>query len=132
MITAAEIVRSPDLLVRLLQAGDDEDLRCDFTLDAATRLRVRVLGEGDRSEMFDHGWIVDLDSGRRVWEMTHAGTVHAGGATKNRLCEEMIELGPGRYQARYVSDDSHAFHNWNAIPPAEPHRWGMVITRIPD
>ena len=43
-------------------------------------MRIFAIGEGQAGEMFDYGWIEDVDKGSRVWEMQAAKTAHAGGA----------------------------------------------------
>ena len=43
---------------------------------------------------------------------------------------ETIELAAGRYEAEYVSDDSHSFGGWNASPPDWPHLWGIRVYRV--
>jgi hypothetical protein len=121
------VARDPALLVRIVQVGDNQDRRQAFVLQAPSRLHVYALGEGDDDEMFDYGRIVDLESGRVVWRMTWDNTRDGGGADKNRLFDGEIILGPGRYEARYRTDDSHAFGSWNASPPREPHQWGMTL-----
>ena len=32
-------------------------------------MRIFAIGEGQAGEMFDYGWIEDVDKGSRVWEM---------------------------------------------------------------
>jgi hypothetical protein len=121
------VARDPALLVRIVQVGDNQDRRQAFVLQTRSRLHVYALGEGDDDEMFDYGRIVDLESGGVVWRMTWDNTSSGGGADKNRLFDGEIVLGPGRYEARYRTDDSHAFGSWNASPPREPHQWGMTV-----
>jgi hypothetical protein len=64
----------------------------------------------------------------RVWEMQEPKTIHAGGAQKNRLVDEVIKLPAGNYKLRYKSDDSHAFNVWNSLPP-DVNFWGIAIYR---
>jgi hypothetical protein len=96
-------------------------------LDEPTRLHIYALGEGGQDEMWDTGWIEDLNKRQTVWRMYYRDTESAGGDKKNRLIDDVIKLGPGRYEAHYTTDGSHAFGTWNARPPREPHRWGMTI-----
>ncbi|MEE9270636.1 MAG: hypothetical protein V3V49_10300, partial [Candidatus Krumholzibacteria bacterium] len=52
---------------------------------------------------------------------------HAGGADKNRLYNDTLELEPGEYVLFYESDGSHSFNRWNAKPPADPWNWGVTV-----
>ena len=38
-----------------------------------------------------------------------------------------ISLPAGNYMANYVSDDSHLYDNWNAMPPTDPQFAGLTI-----
>ncbi len=78
--------------------------------------------------MYDYGYIVDLDSGRDVWEMTWRRTDHAGGADKNRLFDDEILLRSGEYEVVYISDDTHSFNDWNSAPPRDAGNWGITLT----
>ena len=66
----------------------------------------------------------------RVWEMSWDNTRHAGGADKNRVADDEIVLEAGAYRVIYVTDDSHAFGNWNSRPPRDPIHWGLTVRRI--
>jgi hypothetical protein len=80
-------------------------------------VRIFAIGEGQAGEMFDYGWIEDVDKGSRVWEMQEAKTTHAGCASKNRKVVVVITLPTGNDKLRDTSDDSHAFGHWNSLPP---------------
>ncbi len=95
-------------------------------------MRVYAIGEGDDGEMYDYGYIVDDASGRRVWEMSWHDTRHAGGASKNRVADAELTLGPGTYEAVFVTDGSHSFEEWNAARPSDPLHWGITIRRAAD
>ena len=64
--------------------------------------------------MFDYGYIVDANSRERIWEMEEYETEYAGGALKNRMIRDEIELEPGNYIVYYKSDEGHSYDNWNA------------------
>ncbi|OGC02686.1 hypothetical protein A2V82_09445 [candidate division KSB1 bacterium RBG_16_48_16] len=117
----------PSILAKITKVGDDEHLHKTFTLKEARAVRVFALGEGDRDEMYDYGWIEDRD-GEVIWEMHYENTSHAGGARKNRLVNETIELDAGTYEVFYSSDGSHSFAEWNATPPGNPADWGITIS----
>ncbi|HPG41729.1 MAG TPA: hypothetical protein PLP19_20740 [bacterium] len=121
----------PDILVAFLQVGNKEHRRKTFHLDRNTRLSITAIGEGDKTEMYDYGWIED-DNRKIVWIMEFAKTEHAGGAKKNRLTRETIILGPGAYTAHFETDNNHSFNNWNADRPDNYFNWGLLIVKDSD
>lgn len=118
----------PNILVNLTGLGDHERQKDRFTLNQVTKVRVYAIGEGDRDEMYDYGWIENAH-GRVVWEMTYRNTEHAGGARKNRLYNDTILLEEGAYTVEFRTDGSHSFERWNANPPNDPFHWGIMIMR---
>ncbi len=115
------------ILAKLVQVGDDEYLRKDFYLKKTSSVRIYCLGEGDRSEMYDYGWIKNMDTGEIVWKMRYKNTVHAGGANKNRMVNTIITLPAGHYRVYYRSDGSHSYRRWNASPPYDQRNWGITV-----
>jgi len=118
------------ILVRLTGIRDRERRRQYFTLEQDAEIRIYAIGEGDRSEMYDYGWIEDTDTGRIVWEMTYHKTDPAGGARKNRMFDGTIMLRAGRYEVFYISDSSHSFNDWNDDPPYDAPNWGITIYKV--
>ncbi|MCH7495498.1 MAG: hypothetical protein IH825_05330 [Candidatus Marinimicrobia bacterium] len=116
-----------NILAQIVNVGDDEMVSARFNLDRRTKVRVYAIGEGRRGHMHDFGWIENVRSGRTVWEMTYRMTDHAGGAKKNRMFDGTIVLEPGEYVARYETDDSHSFNDWNASRPYDPFNWGITV-----
>jgi hypothetical protein len=116
-----------DVLVRWLRVGDDEDLSRDVAFERPVRVKIHAVGEGGRRSMYDGGSITSLDTGRVAWEMAWSNTSHAGGDDKNRLYHGTIELPAGRYRIAFSTDGSHAFGVWNAAPPREPFRYGLIV-----
>jgi hypothetical protein len=114
-------------IVELTRLGDDEFVQEGFKLAAPIQVRIYAIGEGRRGEMFDYGWIVDMDTGEKVWEMNYNRTREAGGADKNRLVDEIITLGKGSYMVYFITDDSHSFRHWNSTRPFNPSSWGITI-----
>ena len=114
------------VIAQIIQVLDKEDKSVAFSLAKSEDLRIFAIGEGQPGEMFDYGWIEDVDKGSRVWEMQEPRTVHAGGAGKNRKIDTVITLPAGNYKLRYKSDDSHAFDHWNALPP-DINFWGIAV-----
>ncbi|MEE9443683.1 MAG: hypothetical protein V3V99_13545 [candidate division Zixibacteria bacterium] len=118
-----------NVLVNLTGVGDDEEVRAKFTLDNDSQVRIMALGEGTGRTMHDYGWIENDRTGEVVWEMTYRKTRNAGGAEKNRKAIANISLEKGTYVAYFITDGSHSIERFNASPPDEPERWGMVITK---
>ncbi len=118
-----------DLLAELIRITDDEDLEKTFILPEASGVRVYAIGEGRDDKMFDYGWITDT-KGRKVWRMRYADTRHAGGAMKNRMVNETVQLSAGTYTLHFRTDDSHAYEDWNDDPPRDPAHWGISVSRV--
>jgi hypothetical protein len=114
-------------LLEIDRVGSSELREASFTLAKPTALRVFALGEGVGGSMVDYAWIADTRSGRKVWEMRYRQTVHGGGAQKNRLDDEVVELPAGQYRLCYTTDGSHAWDDWNSGPPFAPERWGVAL-----
>ncbi len=121
----ADLLKLP-VIAQITQVLDKEDKTVTFSLAKSQDVRIFAIGEGQGGEMFDYGWIEDVDKGSRVWEMKEPSTAHAGGAGKNRKIDAAITLPAGNYKLRYKSDDSHAFDHWNALPP-DINFWGIAV-----
>jgi hypothetical protein len=122
-----EHIPQEDIVVEITRLGNSETRSEGFTLKARTRLRVYALGEGAESEMYDYSWIVDADTRKTVWEMAPAQTEHAGGASKNRVVDAIVELDKGNYIVYAVTDASHSYKDWNISRPHDEERWGVTI-----
>lgn len=120
---------SKNVIVKLTEMRDNDYKSAGFSLKTETKLHVYGLGERvkDGKDMADFGWIVNAKTRARVWSMAEEKTYHAGGASKNRLVDEMITLPKGDYIAYYQTDGSHAYNDWNADPPFDPEHWGLTI-----
>lgn len=117
-------------VLALAPVRNRQDMSRRFGVQTPTRFRLVAMGEGTSGEMHDYGWIENEDDGRTVWEMEYANTQSAGGARKNRIIRDVIELPRGSYVMRYVSDGSHAFGSWNQSPPPQPHLWGLTLVEL--
>ena len=117
------------MLAQLVGIGDNERKRERFTLERNGQIRIYALGEGQDRVMHDYAWI-ENDRGRIVWEMTSRDTERAGGARKNRMVNETIDLDAGDYTVYYESDGSHSFEGWNDKPPRDRWSWGVTIKTV--
>lgn len=113
-------------LAEVVRVGNDQDRRAPFTLAHAQAVRVYVVAEGSGDEMADEAWIEDA-AGKRVWTMTYDHTLFAGGASKNRLADEVVSLPKGAYTLRFRTDDSHAYGQWNSGPPWDAEHYGLTV-----
>ncbi|HEX2921571.1 MAG TPA: sugar-binding protein [Bacteroidales bacterium] len=80
------------------------------------------------SVMFDYGWIEDED-GNVMWKMEMKDTKHAGGGTKNRSIDTILNLEPGNYILHYETDESNSPANWDVEPPSV-NLYGIKIFNI--
>lgn len=116
-----------NVIVSLTRLRDGEFVSKGFTLKKDMPVRVYAIGEGRGHDMYDSSRIVDARTHKVVWEMNIRHTDHAGGATKNREFNDVVDLPAGNYLAYAYTDDSHAYHDWNASPPHDQEHWGLTI-----
>lgn len=117
-------------LVELIGIGNDEHRSTLLTLDRPAKVRVYAVGEGLPSGMADFGWIVDATRKKAVWKMTYEDTAHAGGSSRNRLADEVLELPAGTYIVGFKSDGAHAYGSWHWKEPSRPERWGISLFAV--
>jgi hypothetical protein len=127
LLDADEIREAEGTLVSITRVRDNDRVRERFALDRETEIEIYAVGEGAGREMYDYGWIRDLDSRRVVWEMEYRDTEHAGGAQKNREVRDSITLPAGEYEVIYETDGSHSFGDWNDRQPDNPLMWGITV-----
>jgi len=114
--------------VSLTRIHDDEITSQGFTLSKPLDVRVYAVGEGTGNQMHDFGWIIDAATRQPVWQMKYEDTQRAGGATKNRMVDEVITLDPGNYVVYYMTDGSHSWDDWNSSPPKYENAWGITLS----
>lgn len=119
-------------IVSITHVGDYAYKEAGFKLTKRTRVRIYALGEGRDGDMFDYGWITNAKNGETVWKMRYKETENAGGGSKNRLYDRVIELDAGEYVLYYQSDDSHSYDGWNVEGPDNPEMWGISIYAVGD
>ena len=106
-------------------------VRKGFEITRTTQVEVYSIGEITVDGEADYGWIMDAETRKPIWSMSYATTEPAGGAAKNRLAHETIQLKPGRYVAYFTCDDTHDPEEWNNVPATDPAFWGMTL-RVAD
>ena len=116
-----------NLLAKIIRVRDNEYEHKPFKLTKESKIRIYAIGEGDGGDMYDLGWIKNLDTGSIVWEMTFRNTESAGGARKNKLFDGTIRLPKGKYKVYYESDGSHSYRDWNASAPHDQEHYGISI-----
>ena len=123
-----KIKKDEQAIIQITKIYNDEYFKKGFTLTAPVKLRIYAIGEGTRKgrQMFDFGWITDIKTRERVWEMNYRNSDHAGGAEKNRHFDDIITLPAGDYMVHFVTDDSHSYERWNQMPPYDPDHWGIT------
>lgn len=119
--------KNENVLVEIVKVHDRAYLKETFELKGDTKLRIHAIGEGRDGYMYDFGWIENADNGRVVWEMTYRNSDHAGGASKNRMYNDVIILPKGNYKIYYQTDGSHSYRNWNDTPPADAENYGIAL-----
>ncbi len=102
-----------------------------FALSSAGTFSIYGIGEAYEDESFDYGWIVNARNSEKVWEMTPEKGKYAGGAIKNKVWRDKINIPAGEYWVYFIMDDSHAPNEWNANPPYDPAFYGITIEGIP-
>jgi hypothetical protein len=116
----------PDLVWAGGPAGRRDDLAYSFAVREPTALRLEAVGELYRGQT-DYGWIDNLTTGQRAWEMTRDNTEPAGGSVKNRRFSGTLTLTPGVYRAAFETDGSHDADRWTANPPLDPAAYGLYL-----
>ncbi|HLF14094.1 MAG TPA: hypothetical protein VI932_04320 [Bacteroidota bacterium] len=118
-----------EALIRLTGLGDDEFRSSTFTLKKESSLRIYALGERmySRSEMADHGWIINARTREKVWTMDPDRTEPAGGHEKNRMSDDLVTLPAGTYTVFYTTDGTHSYNDWNSDPPVDEEHWGITV-----
>jgi len=123
-------IEEKNLIVDLTRLGDDEFRSKGFTLQKPVDVRVFAIGEGRDDRMYDYGWILDVNTHKKIWTMEYDETEHAGGDQKNRMVNRILHLERGGYIVYFVTDGSHSFRDWNAAPPFDPEHWGISLSAV--
>lgn len=118
-------------LVSLQSIGNGANVSQPFTLSDSATVHIYALGEMTREGRYDWGWISNVETGAVVWEMRRENSESAGGTSKNRLVDVLVKLPKGKYEAHYVTDDTHAFPDFHfGGAPDNPTAWGMSVQLV--
>ncbi len=98
-----------------------------FRVQKATPFEIYSVGEICRRNECDYGWVEEVFSRQRLWELNEADSEPAGGMAENRACRQNLELDPGLYRVVFKTDGGHAFDDWIANPPFDPEAWGLTM-----
>lgn len=121
--------KDPQTVFAATGVGDGAYVRKKLSVSKDITVNVYALGEGrGRDEVFDYGWITNIDTRERVWEMRYTNTDYAGGASKNVLFRGDVKLPKGTYELSFVTDDSHSREDWNSKPPYDPFNYGVTVS----
>jgi hypothetical protein len=132
-IAAYEDTYDAEPIIRLTRVGDNELVTEAFRVETPTKLRIYAIGEYDQFGdcMADYGWIARADKTDKIWVMRGTETEPAGGASKNRQADEVVEFTPGDYVVYYTTDGSHSYGSgWNTSPPYDQRSYGISIFPI--
>lgn len=103
-----------------------------FGVTRPAEVHVYAVGEIGKERM-DYGWIEDVSTGERVWDMRRENTVPAGGWEANRLFDGIVSLSPGLYRAVFRTDPRQDYGDWVRNPPFDPAGWGVsLFTTMPE
>ena len=121
-----------NVIVSLVRPGDNEHHTEGFSLKQDADLRILAIGERSnaRGSMADFGQIINARTRAKVWTMDAERTQYAGGASKNRMVDEIIHLPKGSYEVSYTTDDSHSYDDWNDDPPFDPTHYGITVMGV--
>jgi len=117
-------------LAAVLRVANSEHRKMDFTLNTRSEVLIIATGEGANEPLADRGWLERAGDTTPIWQIRAEQTRHAGGALKNRVRIETAVLPAGSYELNFLSDDSHAFGQWNARAPDRPQDWGVQVFLI--
>ena len=116
------------VVVSLAATQDRGEWQQAFHVQRPVALHIYALGEGSKRRLSDFGWILDVRTRKRVWEMTPDQAQFAGGASRNRRQVETLQLPAGDYVATFVTDDSHSPADWTSAPPCDPGLYGLTLS----
>lgn len=119
---------SLDLSATVQSAWDDKFLHLLVRVTDQKLRRIFYNRKKDHKIFVDYGWI-ENSKGDTLWEMLAEISRYAGGAYKNQKTDTVLELRKGTYVAKYITDESHSYDQWNDLNPKTPF-YGIVIYKV--
>ncbi len=132
------LIRSKENTVNVVQSilkvGNNQNRTKELSIAEPGNYLCVSVGEGgllfSLPNNSDFGWI-ENEKGDTVWSAESSySTYYLGGSIKNVISADIVKLLPGKYKLRYVTDDSHAYGQWNATPPADSTLWGIEVLKL--
>ncbi|HEX5026266.1 MAG TPA: ATP-binding protein, partial [Agriterribacter sp.] len=125
-----KVEHGENAIASIREVPDNKNLTTPFEVKEAGTYLIAMVGEGDAGSMADVGWLENA-AGDSIWtSFNFYQTNYAGGADKNRIKIDLVELVPGAYKLRYKTDDSHAFGKWNSAPPDLTSLYGAEVFKV--
>ncbi len=76
----------------------------ETTFEIREPKKMIVLCRGEYQNIWaDFGWI-EAEQGNKIWEIEETKSIHSGGATKNQVQIDIIDLPIGKYRMKYQSN----------------------------
>jgi hypothetical protein len=113
-----------DLSAKVKSCWTSDTLYFYVETQDSQRKRIGDNTKRKKQTFADYGWIEDSNH-HKVWEMHALDTKYAGGALKNHKIDTVIHLKRGKYFLKYLSDESHAWNDWDDTPPHAPF-YGII------
>jgi signal transduction histidine kinase/ligand-binding sensor domain-containing protein len=122
--------QSKKVIAKILEVTDKQNLTQTFEITKAGTYLIASVGEGNVTNMNDFGFLQNSAKDTLWISNQFEKTNYAGGANKNRIEVERIELQPGTFELKYHSDDNHSFNAWNALQPDKTNLYGIVLVDL--
>ena len=133
-MTPVQYREDQNVIVSMTKVRDNESRSEGFTLKEDTKVRIYAFGERSnyRRTMADYATIIDAKT--PAARVDHGCRPHP---SRRRSVEEQVRrrghlLPRGSYVVTYITDDSHAYDDWNDDPPFDPEHYGITITGADD
>lgn len=127
-VILGNIKDSLDLSATIQSTWDNEFLYLLVRITDQKLRRIFYNRKEEHKVFVDYGWIENA-KGDTLWEMLAENSRYAGGAYKNQKIDTVLELKKGTYVAKYITDESHSYNQWNDLPPTTPF-YGIIIYKV--
>jgi ligand-binding sensor domain-containing protein/signal transduction histidine kinase len=121
-------LQEKSVVAEISEVKDSSNFSLNYNVEQKSHFLVISCGEAFEYGNFDYGYITNGKS--VVWDFDQRKSLHAGGANKNRIIIDVVELDKGEYQLQYISDNSHSYNRWNETPPEREELWGIKIVEL--